>query len=356
MYGLDYDSSVAVKGLSVVVPVYNEAENLRPLLEEIHAALDERGLDYEVIFVDDGSSDDSFARLRQLSQEDERVTVIRFRRNFGQTAAFAAGFDFARGDIIVTLDADRQNDPADIPALLDKLAEGYDVVNGWRQKRQDGLLLRRLPSYAANLLIGYSTNVRLNDRGCSLRAFRAEVLRDLRLYGEMHRFIPELVSGAGFSMAEVPVRHRRRVAGQSKYGLSRTFRVLLDLATILFLHRYGARPMHLFGGLGFISGGVGSLIAAYLAFIKLWAGIQGGMEGFRNMRIGDRPLLTLAILLIIVGVQFLIMGLLAELIVRTYHESQNKPIYYVREVVGRQPAAARPQDLATVSGQRSAVK
>jgi glycosyltransferase involved in cell wall biosynthesis len=307
-------------------------------MAEITAALNGRDLDYEVIFVDDGSQDNSFACIRQLRQEDGRVIGIRFRRNFGQTAAFAAGFAQARGEVIVTLDADRQNDPADIPTLMTKLAEGYDVVNGWRLNRQDGFLLRRLPSAIANFMIARSTHVDLHDRGCSLRAFRAEVVRELRLYGEMHRFIPELATAAGFTMAEVPVNHRPRQAGRSKYGLSRTFRVLLDLITILFLHRYSARPMHLFGGLGIASAGVGTFIGLYLAGLKIWAGIQGGMVGFRNERIGERPLLLLGVLLIILGVQFLVMGLLAELIVRTYYESQNKPIYYVREIIGESDA------------------
>lgn len=319
--------------VSLVIPVFNEVENLRPLVGEIAAAFSQQPLAYEVIFIDDGSSDGSFELICELHDEFPEVGAIRFRRNFGQTAAFAAGFDYARGQIIVTMDADRQNDPADIPLLLAKLDEGYDIINGWRQNRQDGLLVRKLPSFLANQLIGRSTGVKLHDRGCSLRSYRAEVVRELRLYGEMHRFIPELASAAGFTMDEVPVHHRPRLAGKSKYGISRTFRVILDLMTIMFLRRYSARPMHLFGGLGIIFSGLGVVSAIYLAAIKIWAGIQGGMDGFRSVRIGDRPLLTLSILLIILGVQFLVMGLLAELVVRTYHESQNKPIYYVREMV-----------------------
>ncbi|MDX1613505.1 MAG: glycosyltransferase family 2 protein [Candidatus Promineifilaceae bacterium] len=317
--------------LSVVIPVYNEAENLEPLAEEIVAALAGRSLRYEIVFVDDGSTDGSFQVLTALQQERGQIGAVRLRRNFGQTAAFAAGFDYAVGAIIVTMDADRQNDPADIPRLLDKLGEGYDVVNGWRQNRQDGFLLRRLPSRIANRLIARLSGVSLHDRGCSLRAFRAEVVRELRLYGEMHRFIPELANAAGFKMAEVAVNHRPRVAGQSKYGLSRTFRVLLDLMTIMFLRRYSARPMHLFGALGFVSGTVGVLLGLYLTGLKVWAGIQDGLAGFQRVQIGDRPLLMLAVLLIILGAQFLVMGLLAELVVRTYHESQNKPVYHVAE-------------------------
>jgi glycosyltransferase involved in cell wall biosynthesis len=330
---LPVQDNAMTKELSIVVPVYNEEENLRPLFDEMRAALDGRGLDYEVIFVDDGSDDGTFAVLRQLCQEDGRTVAIRFRRNFGQTAAFAAGFDHACGRVIVTIDADRQNDPGDIPALLEELARGYDVVNGWREQRQDGLLLRRLPSYLANRLIARVSGVKLRDRGCSLRAFRAEVLREIRLYGEMHRFIPEMVSAAGFAMSEVPVSHRPRMAGSSKYGLSRTFRVLLDLVTVFFLRRYGDRPMHLFGGAGFIAGGLGFLIGLYLAGTKILAGVTGGWPGFHSVQIGDRPLLLLAILLIILGSQFLVMGLLAELVVRTYYESQNKPVYHIAAIL-----------------------
>ncbi len=319
--------------LTLVIPVLNEADNLRPLVEEIAAALDNMPLSYEIMFIDDGSTDGSYDKMKELHQDYPQISVIRFRRNYGQTAAFAAGFDHAKGEIIVTLDADRQNDPADVPILLAKLQEGYDVVNGWRQNRQDGFLLRRLPSSIANRLIARATGVRLHDRGCSLRAYRIEVANDLNLYGEMHRFIPELASSAGFRMAEVPVNHRARTAGTSKYGISRTFRVILDLLTILFLGRYSARPMHLFGSVGILSCGLGVLFGLYLAGIKVWAGIQGGAEGFRSVRIGDRPLLMLAVLLVILGVQFFVMGLLAELIVRTYYESQNKPIYYVRETI-----------------------
>jgi glycosyltransferase involved in cell wall biosynthesis len=323
--------------LSLVIPVFNEEDSLRPLVAEIVAALADQPLIYEIIFVDDGSSDGSFRIMQELHETYPQAGAIRFRKNFGQTAAFAAGFNHARGEVVVTMDADRQNDPADIPLLLAKMAEGYDMVNGWRRDRKDGFLLRKLPSILANRLIARTSGVKLHDRGCSLRAYRVEVVRELRLYGEMHRFIPELASAAGFTMSEVPVHHRPRTAGKSKYGLSRTFRVLLDLITVWFLRRYSARPMHLFGGLGVISSIMGLLIGLYLAGIKVWAGIQDGAEGFRNMRIGDRPLLSISILLIILGVQFLIMGLLAELIVRTYHESQDKPIYYVRELVETEP-------------------
>ena len=321
-----------VTDLSLVIPVYNEDDNLAPLAAEIRAALEPTGLDYEVIFIDDGSRDRSFACLQDLAAAAGRIVAIRFRRNYGQTAAFAAGFDHARGAVVVTLDADRQNDPADIPALLAKLAEGYDVVNGWRQNRQDNLL-RRLPSRVANWLIAETSGVHLKDRGCSLRAFRHEVVDDLNLYGELHRFIPELVNFGGFSMAEVPVNHRARVAGKSKYGLSRTFRVVLDLFTIHFLRKYGDRPMQLFGRWGIILFALGALVGGYLTALKLWAGITGGLAGFNAMRIGDRPLLLLAVLLVIIGVQFIVMGLIAELTVRTYYETQDLRVYRVREVI-----------------------
>lgn len=319
--------------LTIVVPVLNESESLERLVEEIVAALKNEDYLYEVLFIDDGSTDGSFELIQALHDRYPQCGAIQFRRNFGQTAAFAAGFNHARGKIIVTIDADGQNDPADIPHLVKKIDDGFDVVNGWRQNRQDGLLLRKVPSYFANRIIARSTGVRLHDRGCSLRAYKIEVAHDLHLYGEMHRFIPELASTAGFRMTEVPVNHRPRVAGTSKYGISRTFRVLLDLLTILFLSRYSARPMHLLGSVGIISCGLGFLFGLYLVAIKIWAGIQGGMEGFRSVRIGDRPLLNLAILLLILGVQFFVMGLLAELIVRTYYESQGKPTYYIRDVL-----------------------
>lgn len=319
--------------LSIVIPVYNEAPNLSRLAQEIALALAPTDLVYEIIFVDDGSSDDGFAVLQKLQAEDARLVLIRFRRNFGQTAAFAAGFDQARGKIVVTMDADGQNDPADVPALLAALTPDVDVINGWRQHRQDAWLSRKLPSRIANSLIARSTGVTLRDRGCSLRAFRAEVVRELRLYGEMHRFIPELINHAGFRMAEVPVNHRPRIAGKSKYGLSRTFRVMLDLITVLFLRRYGDRPMHLFGSLGIVSGGAGLVLGLWLSGAKIWAGIQGGAASFRAYRLSERPLLLLAVLLLILGVQFLVIGLLSELLVRVYYESQNKPVYHIREIV-----------------------
>ncbi len=324
------------KDLSIIVPVFNEVENVRPLLDEITTALATEPLDYEVVFVDDGSTDGSADLLRQLASENPRVVVIQFRRNHGQTAAFAAGFDYAHGRTILTIDADRQNDPADIPKLMAKLNEGYDVVNGWRQNRHDAFLMRKLPSYIANRLIARASDVQLHDRGCSLRLFRAEVTQDLHLYGEMHRFIPEMVNFAGYSMAEVPVNHRPRVAGESKYGISRTFRVLVDLITIIFLRKYSDRPMHLFGYLGMGCGAAGGLILTYLALVKIWGGVVGGWDGFHGTQIGERPLLSLGILLTTLGVQFLVLGLMAEMMVRTYFETQNKSVYRVRAVYGRE--------------------
>lgn len=328
---------MADKDLSIVIPVYNEVENLRPLMAEIAAALQDQHLDYEVLFIDDGSKDGSSEVLREMAAANARMVVIQFRRNHGQTAAFAAGFDHAQGRLILTMDADRQNDPADIPRLLAKLQEGHDVVNGWRVNRQDAFIMRKIPSLLANRLIAHFSKVPLHDRGCSLRLFRAEVVRDMHLYGELHRFIPEMVNFAGFSMTEVPVNHRPRVAGQAKYGISRTFRVLVDLFTVIFLRKYGDRPMHFFGALAIPLGGLGSLLALYLGLTKAWAGIQGGMAGFRSVQIGERPLLSLSILLIILGVQFLVMGLLAELLVRTYYETQDKPVYYVKEIIRKEP-------------------
>jgi len=330
------------KDLSIVVPVYNEVENLRPLTEEITAALADETLNYEVIYVDDGSSDGSFELMQTLHEEDPRIVAVRFRRNHGQTAGFAAGFNYARGRYILTMDADRQNNPADIPQLIEKLEEGHDVVNGWRKNRQDAFLLRKLPSYIANrLIIARLTKVPLRDRGCSLRIFRAEVVQELHLYGEMHRFIPEMISFAGFTMAEVPVDHRPRVAGTSKYGISRTIRVILDLITVLYLQRFFDRPMRLFGSLGLWFGIPGGMIGLYLAGIKVLAGIRGGWTAFHSVRLSERPLLLLAVLLVILGVQFLVMGLIAELTVRTYYETQNKPIYTIREIIDHDSRRAK---------------
>ncbi|HNS50254.1 MAG TPA: glycosyltransferase family 2 protein [Anaerolineae bacterium] len=310
--------------LSVVVPVYNEEESLEQLHRRLTEAL--AGLDrsYELIFVDDGSRDASFEVLQRLRAADGRVRVVRLRRNFGQTAAFSAGFDRAKGDVIVTLDADLQNDPADIPALLAKIQEGYDVVSGWRRDRQDRFLDRRLPSTIANGLISWVTGVHLHDYGCSLKAYRRDVLSDVRLYGELHRFLPALAHGMGARVAELPVSHFPRRFGRSKYGISRTLKVLLDLLAVKFLLSYSTRPIHIFGLLGIGSLSVGTILLAYLGVVRV----------FLHQDIGDRPLVLLAILLTIFGAQLVTSGLLAELVIRTYYEAQGKPIYTVRDDLG----------------------
>ncbi len=316
-------SDASAPYLSVVVPIYNEEEAIPHLYRRLTTELEHLGLPYEIIAVDDGSRDGSFAVLRDLARTDRRLRVVRFRRNFGQTAAFSAGFDRARGEVVVTIDADLQNDPADIGALLAKIEEGYDVVSGWRERRQDPFLNRRLPSMIANSLISWATGVHLHDYGCSLKAYRLDVVRGIRLYGELHRFIPAIASWQGVTVAELPVRHAPRRFGRSKYGISRTLRVLLDLVTVRFLLSYGTRPMQIFGLLGLLAGGLGLLISAYLTWIKLAYGAA----------IADRPLLLLAVLLIVLGVQFISLGLIGELVVRTYYEAQSKPIYVVREEI-----------------------
>jgi glycosyltransferase involved in cell wall biosynthesis len=309
--------------LSVVVPVYNEADNLEPLDAEIHQALAPLAQSYEVIYIDDGSTDGSFAVLSELQRRAPHTVVVRLPRNYGQTAALAAGFDHASGAVLVALDADGQNDPADIPAMLAKLGEGYDVVAGWRLPRQDPLWSRRLPSVIANGIIGLITGVRLHDYGCTLKVMRHDVVRGLRLYGEMHRFIPALADDLGARIAEVQVHHRVRRAGVSKYGLSRTIRVLLDLITVKFLSSYSTRPIQVFGGIGLACSAVGLTITSILGFERLVFGVP----------LAQRPLVWLGILLTLMGLQFITMGLLGELLVRTYHESQNKPVYRVAEVL-----------------------
>jgi glycosyltransferase involved in cell wall biosynthesis len=320
--------------ISVVLPVYNEAESLPLLVPEITAVLHRLGCSYEILAVDDGSVDDSLRVLRQLQADEPNLRIVQFRRNFGQTAAFTAGFDYARGETIVTMDADGQNDPADVPRLLNTLREGdLDLVVGWRQGRKEPWLTRRIPSAIANWLIASASDLRLHDRGCSLKVMRSDLAKQMRLYGELHRFIPEVASVVGARIAEVPVQDRPRAGGTSKYGaLSRTPRVVLDLVTISFLLGYSSRPMQLFGRIGLLSAGLGGLIGLYLGGAKVVNGIRFGMDGFREYRIGTSPLLTLAVLLIVVGAQFLMMGLLGELLTRTYHEAQEKPIYAVRRV------------------------
>lgn len=309
--------------LSVVVPLLDEEDNLPSLYEQITRSLAGR-YEYELIFIDDGSTDRSFEVLKGFHASDPRVQVIRFRRNFGQTAALSAGFAYSRGEVVVALDADLQNDPADIPMLVSKLDEGYDVVSGWRKKRHDNALKRLLPSKMANWLISTSTGVRLHDYGCTLKAYRREVIAQMRLYGEMHRFIPALASWSGAKIAECVVNHRPRTAGKAKYGLARTFKVVLDLMTVKFLGSFSTKPIYVFGGLGLFTTLLAILFAGIVVFQKLSKGTD--MSG--------NPLLLLAAVLVITTVQFILMGLLAELLVRTYHESQNRPTYVIREVLG----------------------
>ena len=307
--------------ISIILPVLNEEENLEEMNAEIVGVVEKMDIDYEIIYIDDGSTDRSFQILSALREQNQNIKVVQFRRNFGQTAGLAAGFDHASGDVIITMDSDRQNDPNDIPMMLEKINEGYDLVSGWRFDRQDAWLSRKLPSKLANGLISKITGVKLHDYGCSLKAFRKEVVDNIRLYGEMHRFIPAIASWMGVRIAEVKVNHRARVAGTSKYGISRTFRVILDLITVKFLLQYSARPIHFFGGIGMASGVIGFLIAFVMLIQKF----------FFDIPMGDRPLLLLAVLLMFIGLQFITFGLLGELMTRTYHEAQNKPIYVVRQ-------------------------
>jgi glycosyltransferase involved in cell wall biosynthesis len=313
--------------LSIVIPIRNESLNVRELYRELTATLSPSGYSYEIILIDDGSTDDSFSIMRELQASDPGLKVIRFRRNFGQTAGFSAGFALAAGRVIITSDGDLQNDPRDIPALVARLDEGYDIVCGWRRDRKDKWLTRRVPSMIANRLISRATGVELHDYGCSLKAFRAEVVKPLRLYGEMHRFIPAIASEMGVRIAEMVVNHRPRLHGTSKYGLSRTIRVVLDLVTVKFLLSYSTRPLQIFGLMGMVLGGAGMFVLAWLAYVKFF-GHQG---------IGDRPMLLFGILMVFTGLQLVTLGLLAELQARTYHESQNKPTYVIRETLGIGP-------------------
>lgn len=310
--------------LSVVVPIHNEYESLPRLVDAIASTLQAEHLHYEILCVDDGSTDGSTELLKQIARDRQDLRAVILRRNYGQTAAMAAGFSHSRGRVIVTLDGDLQNDPADIPMLLAKLEEGYDLVSGWRKQRQDAALTRLLPSKIANWLIGQVTGVKLHDYGCSLKAYRSELVADMHLYGELHRFLPALAFIEGARITEVPVRHHARQFGKSKYGLDRTFRVVMDLLTVSFMRKFLTKPMHVFGMFGLLSLLTGSGMAVYLACLKIFTGVM----------IGNRPLLILAVVLILAGIQLLSLGLLAEIMMRTYHESQGRPIYRVREVVG----------------------
>lgn len=320
--------------LSVVIPVFNEAENLNPLYDELKTVLDGLGTVYEIIFVDDGSTDESYEVLEKLHASDRTVRVIQFRRNFGQSAAFAAGFEHALGETIVTLDADGQNNPADIPRLLVEMHTGdYDFVTGWRINRREQFLRRTL-SNVANRLINHSTGILIHDRGCSLKAFDRDLVENIRLYGELHRFLPELVSAIGARVTEVQVYDRPRQHGESKYGsISRTPRVLIDLITVFFLMGFFTSPMRFFGYIAIITTSLGLLIAGVLGGTKIYYGITQGLIGFHSYEIGNRPIFLLSMVMILLGFQFLMMGLLGDMIMRTYFEARNKPPYYIRKLL-----------------------
>jgi len=319
------DIALVQPDVSIVVPIYNEVESIPRLLDAIATSLRNAALSYEMICVDDGSRDGSDALLKQQARVRSDLKAVILRRNYGQTPAMAAGFSQAIGKVIVTLDGDLQNDPTDIPALLEKLEEGYDLVSGWRKNRQDASLTRVLPSKIANWLIGQVTGVRLHDYGCSLKAYRSELVADMNLYGELHRFLPALAFIEGARITEIPVKHHSRQFGKSKYGLDRTFRVVMDLLTVSFMRKFLTRPMHVFGLFGLVSLLSGLSIGVYLAVLKLGFGAD----------IGQRPLLILAVVLFLAGLNLFSFGLLAEISMRTYHESQGRPIYRVREIVGK---------------------
>ena len=312
--------------ISVVIPIYNEQENVTLLYDELTEVMKSMACSYEILFVDDGSTDSTLSILQSIQAADQRIVVVKFRRNFGQTAAMSAGFDYSSGDVIITMDGDLQNDPRDIPRFIQKIEDGFDVVTGWRHDRKDAFLNRRLPSIIANKIISWTTGVALHDYGCTLKAFRKEVIKNIHLYGEMHRFIPAIASGMGISFTEIKVNHRARQFGTSKYGISRTIRVVLDLITVKFLLSYATRPIQIFGLLGVISGTAGFLIALIMTI----------QRQFFDIPLSDRPMLLLAIVLIFVGIQFISIGLIGELQARTYHETQKKPVYYVKEVYGFQ--------------------
>ncbi len=320
------DSEEAPPDVSIVVPVFNEQESLPHLVAQLHAALSPTASTYELVFVDDGSSDRSLNLLVEMARSDPAMMIIELRRNFGQTAAMQAGLDYARGAKIVMIDADLQNDPADIPMMLGKIDEGYDLIAGWRARRKDPFLNRRLPSMIANRIISAATKVKLHDYGCTLKVMSRDVAKELRLYGEMHRFIPAVASWMGVRVVEVPVNHRPRQFGTSKYGIGRTLRVILDLITVRFMQSYLVRPMQVFGLAGLVASSLGVVICGWLAIEKV---VFGG-------NLADRPLLLLGILLIVVGVQLVSLGLVADVVSRTYHESQGKRAYYVRRVVAGQ--------------------
>jgi glycosyltransferase involved in cell wall biosynthesis len=328
--------------ISVVVPMRNESPNVGELYTQLTAALTAFGRPYEILAIDDGSTDDTFAQLASIQARDARVRVIRFRRNFGQTAAFAAGFAQARSRYIVTSDGDLQNDPKDVPSMIEMLErDNLDIVCGWRKNRKDAFLNRRLPSMIANKMISLTTGVKLNDYGCSLKVFRADVVKPMKLYGEMHRFLPAIASEFGVSIGEKVVNHRARMHGKSKYGISRTVRVVLDLLTVKFLSSYSTRPLQMFGGLGIILGVLGFIACAWVSYQRFF--------GFES---ANRPLFFAGIMLVLGGVQLLMTGLLAEMLSRTYHESQDKPIYVIREVRETPSRSAELIDAGRLTGIR----
>lgn len=309
--------------LSVVIPVYNEKQNISYLYENLNSVLPGIGRKYEVILIDDGSMDGTFKELLSIHEQNDNYKIIRFRKNFGQTPAMSAGFDYANGEVIITLDADLQNDPKDIPALLEKIDEGYDVVSGWRINRQDKAIPRKLPSKIANWLIARLTGIKIHDYGCTLKAYRSDVVKNIELYGEMHRYIPAVASWMGISVAEVPVHHHSRKFGKSKYGISRTIRVILDIITLKYLLSYSQKPIQIFGLIGLITGLIGCIVTIYLIIMRL----------FFNVPLSSRPLFTLSIFMIFIGLQLITMGILGELIMRTYHEASGKPTYAIREII-----------------------
>lgn len=319
--------------VSIIVPLFNEQDNVAELADGLTQAMGDAGVSYEVIFIDDGSTDRTVDELQEAQKRRSGTRIIQFRRNFGQTAAMAAGFDHARGNVIVPMDGDLQNDPADIPLLLNKLNEGYDVVSGWRRRRQDKVLTRKIPSWIANYLIGKITGVPLHDYGCTLKAYRKDVVENIRLYGEMHRFIPALASWSGAKVTELEVNHRPRIHGKTKYGLGRTAKVILDLITVKFLGTFSTKPLHIFGGIGLLS-----LLASFI----FGSGVSY-QKSFSGIDVSGNPLFMLSVIFLVMSVQFLLMGLLAEMMARTYHESQNKPTYVIRQTFesdGRKPAVA----------------
>ncbi|MFH1046024.1 MAG: glycosyltransferase family 2 protein [Candidatus Omnitrophota bacterium] len=309
--------------ISVIIPAFNEEENIEPLYAKIKSALDPLGKLYEVIFIDDGSRDRSFEVLKRLATEHKTVRVIRFSKNYGQTAALAAGFSYAQGDKVITMDADLQNDPQDIARLLAEMENGYDIVSGWRIKRKDSFFTKRMPSQLANWLISKITGVSLHDYGCTLKAYRKKAIAHINLYGEMHRFLPALASWSGIEIKEIPVQHHKRIHGRSKYGLSRTFRVILDLITVKFLLSFSTKPIQLFGSWGFLSLLFGGISAIMVILMKL----------IQHKDMTGNPLLYLTILFAVIGIQFIMMGLLGEVMARIYHESRKHPTYIIKEIV-----------------------